>query len=179
MSLLALAEYVAETLDVGPGTRVFEVDCGSGEFLHPLHLNGYIVGGIDADPNAIGRAMATMPDGVFQVGRRSALDPGVPWDVVICRSFGAPPDWPTVAKGEAVVEVDHLRGLLARMFAKATHAIALLNVPDDRRQWMLHALAEIGANAIQMEQPKFSNRREALSEHSESKGGTFNVFARV
>ena len=44
-----------------------------------------------------------------------------------------------------------MRGLLARMFAKATHAIAMLDVPDERRQWMLHALAEIGANAIQME----------------------------
>ena len=26
-------EYVAETLDIGPGTRVFEVDCGGGSFL--------------------------------------------------------------------------------------------------------------------------------------------------
>ena len=41
--------------------------------------------------------------------------------------------------------------VLARMFAKATHAIAVLDVPDERRQWMLHALAEIGANAIQIE----------------------------
>ena len=28
-----LAEHVAETLDIGPGTRVFEVDCGDGAFL--------------------------------------------------------------------------------------------------------------------------------------------------
>ena len=44
-----------------------------------------------------------------------------------------------------------MRGLLARMFAKATHAIAILDVPDERRAWMLHALAEIGAHAIQFE----------------------------
>ena len=44
-----------------------------------------------------------------------------------------------------------MRGLMARMFAKATHAIAILDVPDDRRAWMLHALAEIGAHAIQFE----------------------------
>ena len=62
-----------------------------------------------------------------------------------------------------------MRGLLARMFAKATHAIALLDVPDDRRQWMLHALAEVGANAIQMEDATpVSNRPDR-----------FNVFARV
>ena len=60
-----------------------------------------------------------------------------------------------------------MRGVLARMFAKATHAIALLDVPDERRQWMLHALAEIGANAIQME--------DATSERAD----IFNVFARV
>ena len=34
---------------------------------------------------------------------------------------------------------------------------------------MLHALAEIGANAIQMEQPKFADATEDV----------FNVFARV
>ena len=151
---IELAEHVAETLDVGPGTRVFEVDCGAGEFLQTLHLNGYIVGGIDADPDAITSAIAAMPDGVFQVGPASALDPAVPWDVVICRSF------------RASAEVDAMRGVLARMFAKATHAIAVLDVPDQRRKWMLHALAEIGAQAIQFEE-------------ANTAGDTFHVFARV
>ena len=163
MSLLPLAEYVAETLDVGPGTRVFEVDCGDGAFLLPLHHNGYIVGGIDGDPDAIAQASAAMPDGIFQVGVAAALDPGVPWDVVICRSFGERSDL-----AAASAEADHMRGLLARMFAKATHAIAVLDVPEARRKWMLHALAEIGANAIQMEQPKFASQKDV-----------FNVFARV
>jgi hypothetical protein len=153
-----LAEYVAETLDVGPGTRVFEVDCGDGAFLVPFYANGYIVGGIDGDPDAIAQAIKAMPEGIFQVGMGSALDPGVPWDVVICRSF----------KGAA--ELDYMRGLLARIFAKATHAIAILDVPDERRTWMLHALAEIGANAIQIEAPKFSTSAES---------DRFNVFARV
>ena len=63
-----------------------------------------------------------------------------------------------------------MRGLLARMFAKATHAIALLDVPDERRAWMLHALAEIGANAIQIEDATHASERGA---------DTFNVFARV
>ena len=134
-----LAEHVAETLDIGPGTRVFEVDCGSGSFLLPLHANGYIVGGIDADVDAIAHATASMPDGIFQVGAASALDPAIPWDVVICRSFSSVP------------ELDYARGILARMFAKATHAIAILDVPDERRSWMVHALAEVGANAIQIE----------------------------
>jgi SAM-dependent methyltransferase len=154
--LQELAEYVAETLDVGPGTRVFEVDCGNGELLFPFHANGYIVGGIDGDAAAIAQAIAAMPEGIFQVGMAAALDPAVPWDVVLCRSFAGAPD-------EA-----YMRGLVARIFAKATHAIALLDVPDARRAWMLHALAEVGAQAIQIEEPKFT-----------AKTNVFNVFARV
>ena len=85
-------------------------------------------------------AIASMPDGIFQCAAATALDPAVPWHVVVWRlsraksreSFANAPD------------LDHMRGVLARMFAKATHAIALLDVPDERRQWMLHALAEIG-----------------------------------
>ena len=151
--MLELAEHVAETLDVGPGTRVFEVDCGDGAFLFPFHANGFIVGGIDGSADAIARATQTMPGGIFQVGTATALDPAVPWDVVVCRSFAAAPD------------SDYLRGVLARMFAKSTHAIALLDVPDERRQWMLHALAEIGASAIQFEE-------------AEQDRPLFHVFAR-
>ena len=130
---------MAETLDIGPGTRVFEVDCGDGGFLFPLYSNGYIVGGTDGDPTAIEHALEAMPEGLFTVGMASALDPATPWDVVVCRSFSGAPD------------VDYMRGLLARMFAKATHAIALLNVPEKSHQTLMHALAEVGAKAIQIE----------------------------
>lgn len=151
--MIELAEHVAEILDIGPGTRVFEVDCGRGEFLLPLHQNGFIVGGIDADPAAIKAAAGVMADGVFQVGAASALDPAVPWHVVVCRSFAGTAD------------LDYMRGVLARMFAKATHAIAILDVPNERQKWMLHALTEIGANTIQMEATTDADR--------------CNVFARV
>ena len=131
---------------------MFEVDCGDGAFLVPLHLNGYVVGGIDADAGAIELAIASMPDGLFQIGTASALDPAVPWDIVVCRSLRGLPD------------LDYGRGLLARMFAKATHAIALLDVPEARQQWILHALTEIGASAIQFET---------------TPSGDVHVFARV
>ena len=138
-NLHQLAEHVAETLDIGPGTRVFEVDCGDGAFLFPFHQNGYIVGGTDSDPAMIEQANAAMPDGLFTVGSASALDPAAPWDVVLCRSLSGKTD------------ADLIRGLVARMFAKATHAIALLNVPDQHHQPLLHALAEVGAKAIQID----------------------------
>ena len=134
-----LAEYVAESLDIGPGTRVFEVDCGNGDFLLPFYSNGYIVGGTDGDPTAIAHALEAMPEGQFSVAMASALDPAMPWDVVVCRSLSGAPD------------LDYMRGLLARMFAKATHAIALLNVPEKSPRALMHALAEVGAKAIQIE----------------------------
>jgi trans-aconitate methyltransferase len=139
LDLPELAEHVAETLDIGPGTRVFEVDCYNGELLFPLYKNGYIVGGIDADPDAIAHALTVMPEGVFSVGTASTLDPAMPWDVVMCRTLAGARD------------PDYMRGLVARMFAKATHGIALLNVPEKAHQTLLHALAEVGAKAIQIE----------------------------
>ena len=160
--LFPLAEHVAETLDIGPGTRVFEVDCGEGEFLVPLHQNNFIVGGIDGDPAAIAKALEAMPDGTFQIGLASSLDPGVPWHAVVWRrSFG---EVSVDLSPVALAKGDYMRGVLARMFAKATHAIAVLEVPDERRPWMLHALTEIGARAIQFE---------------DATPGAFNVFARV
>ena len=79
----------------------------------------------------------------------SALDPAMPWDVVICRSFAGRSTFaePTVDEPDAV----YIRGVVARMFAKATHGIALLNVPEKAHQALLHALAEVGAKAIQIE----------------------------
>jgi hypothetical protein len=142
-----LAETVAEALDVGPGSRIFEIDCGAGDFLQPFYLNGYAVGGADPDADAIEQARIAMPHGMFQVGAAPALDPAVPWHVVVWRLRRDAAD----GSRPAVAEVDDVRGVLARMFAKATHAIALLDVPGDRRQWMMHALAELGAATIQFE----------------------------
>ena len=135
---------MAETLDIGPGTEVFEVACAAGEFLIPLHDNGFIVGGMDADPLLIAAARLAMPGGRFVAGTPAELDPAQPWQVVLCRAFGTFPN------------VDYARGVLARMAAKATHAVAILDVPEDRydRRWILHAFAEIGVSAVQMEEPK-------------------------
>ena len=159
LDLPALAEYIAEALDIGPGTRVFEVDCGNGEFLFPFYSNGYTVGGSDDDPAAIAHARAEMPEGVFTVGMAAALDPATPWDAVVCRSFSgssAVSSTVALAEGEATAEaeapnLDYMRGVVARMFAKAAHAIALVNVPEAQHQALMHALAEVGARAVQIE----------------------------
>ncbi len=156
-----MAESVAETLDIGPGTEVFEVGCGDGAFLAPLYDNGYLVGGLDADPALIAAARAAMPDGRFTLGTPAELDPAVPWHVVVCRSFGSFPD------------VDYARGVLARMAAKATYAVAILEVPERRydRRWLLRAFAEIGVSAVQMETVK--------NDGGEEDEARVNVFARL
>ena len=166
-TLHELAEHVAETLDIGPGTRLFEVDCGDGAFLYPFHQNGYIVGGIDADPAMIEQALAAMPDGLFTVATASTLDPAEPWDVVVCRS-------------SAFAEAD-LRGLVARMFAKATHAIALLRVPEKHHRFVLYALAEVGARAIQIDSSSEARpvRRSPEGEGGSAKEEGADIFARV
>ncbi len=155
------AEYVAEALDIGPGTEVFEVACGAGDFLIPLHDNGYAVGGLDADAALIATARAAMPDGRFSSGSPAELDPSQPWHVVVCRAFGTFPD------------VDYARGVLARMAAKATHAVAILEVPERRydRRWMLRALAEMGVSAVQMEEVRVAG--------DDTIGARYNVFARL
>lgn len=160
--MLELVEHVAETLDIGPGTEVFEVACAAGEFLLPLHDNGFIVGGIDANSALIAEAAAVMPGGRFVSGTPAELDPAQPWQVVICRAFGTFPD------------VDYARGVLARMAAKATHAVALLDVPEARydRRWVLHAFAEVGFSAVQME----SVKAEGGGQEDEAR---INVFARL
>lgn len=159
-----LAEHVAEVLDIGPGTRLFEVDCRDGAFLLPFHENGYLVGGSDSDSQAIAAARQAMPDGSFEVAPAATLDPAVPWHVVICRGRDAGPD--------PLPGGDELRGLLSRMFAKATHAIALLAVADERRTQIMRALAEIGARAIQFE-------AMPAADAGTSSPTRCNVFARV
>jgi trans-aconitate methyltransferase len=144
----AFVEHVVESLDVGPGTSIWDVGCGAGAFLYPLWENGYVVGGVDDRTDRIAAARAAMPQGHFMVGQPSGVDPAEPWDVVIAsRGFAAGAD------------LDQARGLLARMVAKATHAVAVLNLPDagdssdmpSTRSALLRMLAEIGVTAVQFE----------------------------
>ncbi|MGE0461682.1 MAG: class I SAM-dependent methyltransferase [Vicinamibacterales bacterium] len=156
-------EHVVETLDVGPGTSVWDAGCGAGAFLYPLWENGYVVGGMDQAASLVERARAAMPQGVFIDAAPTSLDPAEPWDVVVAsRGFSS------------LADVDAVRGVLARMAAKATHAIAALGVVEEgtpggsrllmSRRDVLRLLAEIGVTGVQFE---------------EAAGGRFNVFARV
>ena len=150
-------EHVVEMLDVGPGTSIWDAGCGAGSFLYPLSLNQYVVGGVDPSAARLARARSAMPGGRFEVGPSIDFNPAEPWDVVVS-SRGL----------TGCRDVDDVRGLLARMAAKATHAIALLRVdekeaPKVTRATLLRLLAEIGVSAVQFEDAR----------------GRLSVFARV
>ncbi len=155
-------EHVVEALNVGPGTGVYDIACGAGAFLYPLWENGYRVGGLGSSPALVARAQAAMPDGRFALGDAVSLDPGEGWDVVVA-----------VGVLGGLRDADEARGVLSRMAAKATHAVALLDIPEAAeagavpgrlgydRGWMLRTLAGIGMTAVQFEEaaPEAGRRR--------------------
>lgn len=148
-------ERVIETLDVGPGTTsLFDVRCG----------------GIDPSPTLVIQAKAAMPNGRWLVGDPATLDPAEPWDVLVA-----------VSAFRFFKDLDQARGVLARMTAKATHAIAVLDVPEiDARHsdqlcfdrgWTLHTLADLDVSAVQIEDQRLDGDERARA--------SFNVFARM
>ena len=139
-------EHVVETLDVGPGTKVWDAGCGAGSFLYPLSLNGYVVGGIDASAERIALARSAMPQGRFDVGSSLDFNPAEPWEVVVA-SRGL----------NDCRDLNDARGMLARIAAKASHAFALLRLDEEAgpkvgRAGVLRLLTEVGASAVQFEQ---------------------------
>jgi SAM-dependent methyltransferase len=72
---------VLEATDVGPGTTLLDLGCGTGVFARAAADRGARVTGIDLDPVAVAGAAAEVPDGVFVVG--DVRDPpSGPFDVV-------------------------------------------------------------------------------------------------
>ena len=70
-----------EATDVGPGTTLLDLGCGTGLFARAATDRGARVTGIDLDPAAVARATAAVPEGVFVVGDAQE-PPSGPFDVV-------------------------------------------------------------------------------------------------
>lgn len=113
----------ARTLGLERGSRVFEVGCGAGAFLYPLAEMGCRVGGLDQSAALVGFAAGAMPDGRWQQGEAAALDVTERDDAVVACGvfmyFSTP---------------DYAREVMARMVAKATSWVAILDVPDRARR---------------------------------------------
>jgi SAM-dependent methyltransferase len=66
---------VADVAEIGAGTRVLDVGCGTGGFCALAAARGALVHGMDGLPDRIERAHRRVPDGDFRVGLMELL----PW----------------------------------------------------------------------------------------------------
>jgi SAM-dependent methyltransferase len=74
---------VIEATGIGPGTRVLDVGCGSGEFLALLTRIGVPASGIDPAPGMVEQARARVPGVDVRIGSVEQLPwPGASFDVV-------------------------------------------------------------------------------------------------
>ena len=118
----AWVDFVDQTcrlFDIRDGDSVYDVGCGAGAFLQPAHARGIDVGGIDYSASRIELARRAMPGAEFDVGEAIELAGEPTADVVL--SFGVFMYFPTL---------DYADEVIGRMCAKATRAVAILDVPD-------------------------------------------------
>src|SRR5579864_2718420 len=66
-------EAVLASVEVGLGTRLLDVGCGSGVFCGLAAARGASITGVDAAPALIGIAKERVPQGDFRVGEMEAL----------------------------------------------------------------------------------------------------------
>src|SRR3954469_6417540 len=72
---------VLDATAVGAGTRLLDLGCGTGLLARAAADRGARVTGLDADPAAVARAAAEVPEGSFTVGT-AEHPPSSPFDVV-------------------------------------------------------------------------------------------------
>jgi SAM-dependent methyltransferase len=119
----------ANQLGISSGSSVYEVGCGAGAFLYELDRQGCRVGGLDQSPALVNIARTVMPDGHFEVASAAELAPVPAADAVV--SFSVFFYFPSLGYARHVID---------RMVAKATLAVAILDLPDAARRE--EALAE-------------------------------------
>jgi SAM-dependent methyltransferase len=83
MLLAPVWSAVADVAEIGSGTTVLDVGCGTGGFCALAAERGALVHGIDGLPDRIERAQRRVPAGDFRVGLMEALPwPAGSFDVV-------------------------------------------------------------------------------------------------
>lgn len=118
----AWCDYVAaqaDLLGLKAGEGVYEVGCGAGAFLLPLHQAGHPVGGSDFSSAMAEAAQQVMPDGDFQTLEAADLPPTPQTDVV-------------VANGVFLYfpNLDYAAQVLRRMVSKARRSVGVFDVCD-------------------------------------------------
>jgi SAM-dependent methyltransferase len=70
-----LYTHALDAADVGVGTSVLDLGCGTGEFARLAAARGARVVGVDTDPTAVAAARAAVPGGTFATGDAHDLGP--------------------------------------------------------------------------------------------------------
>jgi hypothetical protein len=162
-AFVAWVDEVCAVLEVRREQRVYGVGAAAEAFLWPLWHAGWEVGGLLTGHDTLAAARELMPSGLWTAGEPGELDPAQPWDVVIASgAFGTLPG------------LEYSRGVLARMVAKATVTVAVLDVRDVEgdqepggglrftRGWFLRQLGEIGITAVQVRRSRLPGREDAF-----------------
>ena len=76
-------DVVADAAGVGDGTLLLDLGCGDGAFCAFAACRGAVVHGLDAERDAIARALEAVPGGEFRLGLMESLPwPDASFDVV-------------------------------------------------------------------------------------------------
>jgi SAM-dependent methyltransferase len=110
---------IVDQIELGANGSVFEVGCGAGAFLYVLYTRGNTVSGIDRSSTLVEYARSVMPQGEFEVADADDFDTTQPVDTAICNSVFL-----------YFPSLDYANRVIQRMAAKATRAVAILDVPD-------------------------------------------------
>jgi trans-aconitate methyltransferase len=119
-------EYVlsiANKLESTEADSFYEVGCGSGAFLYPLHTRGNTVSGIDYSSSLINIANKAMPNCSFETGEALFIKPEIPFDFVL--SNGVFLYFPNLDYAQKVIEL---------MIKKSTKGIAILDLNDNEKK---------------------------------------------
>jgi 2-polyprenyl-3-methyl-5-hydroxy-6-metoxy-1,4-benzoquinol methylase len=122
----AYVSLIETELLVRKADSIFEVGCGCGAILYPLHKAGHKVGGLDYSETLVKKAQEILPDASLVTCEASLIDILPKYDFVIANSmFFYFPDF------------SYATLVLDKMYEKAKKGIAILDVPDARSESIL------------------------------------------
>lgn len=114
--------YVARRageLRIKSGLSVFEIGCGAGAFLWPLHEIGCLVSGLDYSPVLIATAKQAMPEGNWWVAEANHPLGEKTYDIVLAQSV-----W------HYFPDKNYAKHVLQNMLSAARQAVGILDVLD-------------------------------------------------
>ncbi len=113
--------FILGKINIPKGGSIYEVGCGSGAFLYPMHIQGYKTGGIDYAEPLINVVKNIIPNGDFEVNEAVQMDTTKKYDAVV--SNGLFLYFPSL---------EYAHSVLKKMYDKANDTIAILELTNNR-----------------------------------------------